>query len=86
MVVAISNGCHMKFKPRFAGYVSYLSAAGLFLALISYCRLASGQQEVPNRDSIGQRESFKKGLNALKENRLEEALAELTAAEGEDRG
>jgi len=74
----------MKFKPRFVGYVSCLLAAGLFLPLISYCQLANRQQRALNQDSIGQGESFKKGLNALKENRLEAALVELTAAEGED--
>jgi tetratricopeptide (TPR) repeat protein len=74
----------MKFKPRFVGQVSYLLAAGLLLPLISYCRLANRQQGTPKQDSIGQGESFKKGLKALKENRLEAALLELTAAEGED--
>jgi tetratricopeptide (TPR) repeat protein len=75
---------HMRFKLRFVGYVSYVLAAGLFLPLISYCRLANRQQREPNQDSVGQGESFKKGLNALQENRLEAALVELTAAEGED--
>lgn len=74
----------MKFKPRLVGYVAYLLTAGLFLPLISYCRLDNTHQREPNQNSIGQGESFKKGLNALQENRLEAALVELTAAEGED--
>jgi tetratricopeptide (TPR) repeat protein len=74
----------MKFKLRFVGYVSCLLAAGLFLPLISYCRLANRQQRTSNQDSIRQGESFKKGLNALEENRLDAALVELTAAEHED--
>jgi tetratricopeptide (TPR) repeat protein len=74
----------MKFKPQFVGHVSCLLAAGLLLPFISYCRLANSRQGTPNQDSIGQGESFKKGLKALKENRLEAALIELTAAEGED--
>src|SRR5216684_781722 len=84
LALPLSNDCHMKFKPPFVGYASCLLAAGLFLPLISYCRLADRQQRTPNQDSIGQGESFKEGLIALKENRLEAALVKLTAAERED--
>jgi tetratricopeptide (TPR) repeat protein len=75
----------MKFKPRFLSLVSYLIASGMFLSPIPYCRSANNQQGTPNHGSSATGESFKKGLAALKENRLEAALVELTAAEREDR-
>jgi tetratricopeptide (TPR) repeat protein len=74
----------MKLKHRFLGFVSCLWATGLFLPHISHCESANNQQPTPNQDSIGQGESFKRGLSALKENRMEVALEELTAAERED--
>src|SRR5260370_28434479 len=50
----------------------------------SQCKSAINRQRTPDQDSIGQRESFKRGLTALKENRLDAALVELTAAERQD--
>src|SRR5437870_11774865 len=75
---------HMKLKHRFLSFVSCLWATGLFLPHISHCKSAHNQQPTPNQDSIAQGESFKRGLSALKENRMEAALEELTAAERED--
>ena len=80
----ISIDPHMKLKNRFLGFVSCLWATALFLPPISHCKSANHQQRTPPQDSIGQGESFRRGLSALKENRLEAALAELTAAERED--
>jgi tetratricopeptide (TPR) repeat protein len=74
----------MKFKHRFLGFASCLWATGLFLSPTSHCKSANNQQRTRHQDSIAQGESFKRGLGALKENRLEEALEELTAAERED--
>lgn len=75
----------MKFKARFPRFVSGLLAAGFFLPPISHCGSANNQQQQPPRSgSITQGESFNKGLIALKENRLEAALEELTSAERED--
>jgi len=74
----------MILKLRFLGFVSCLWATALFLPPISHCKSANHQQRTPPQDSIGQGESFRRGLSALKENRLEAALAELTAAERED--
>jgi len=74
----------MILKLRFLGFVSCLWATALFLPPISHCKSANHQQRTPPQDSIGQGESFRRGLSALKENRLEAALAELTAAEQED--
>lgn len=85
LAVPAPNGCHMKFKARFPRFVSGLLAAGFFLSPISHCGSANNQQQQPPRSgSIAQRESFNKGLIALKENRLEAALEELTSAERED--
>jgi tetratricopeptide (TPR) repeat protein len=75
---------HMILKLRFLGFVSCLWATALFLPPISHCKSAHHQQRTPHQDSIGQGESFRRGLSALKENRWEAALAELTAAERED--
>src|SRR6266852_1684989 len=75
---------HMILKLRFLGFVSCLWATALFLPPISHGKSANHQQRTPPQDSIGQGESFRRGLSALKENRLEAALAELTAAEQED--
>src|SRR2546428_3514218 len=75
---------HMKLKHRFLGFVSCLWATGLFLPHVSHCKSTNNQQPTPNQDSIGQGESFKRGLSALKENRMEAALEELAAAERED--
>ena len=80
----ISIDPHMKLKHRFLGFVSCLWATGLFLPPISHCESATGQQGTPHDSPIAQGESFKKGLTALKENRLEAALVELTAAERQD--
>jgi len=74
----------MILKLRFLGFVSCLWATALFLPPISHGKSANHQQRTPPQDSIGQGESFRRGLSALKENRLEAALAELTAAEQED--
>jgi tetratricopeptide (TPR) repeat protein len=74
----------MKLKRRFLGFAFCLWAAGLLLPPTSHCKSANNQQRTRNQDSIGQGESFKRGLSALKENRLEAALEELTAAERED--
>ena len=75
---------HMILKLRFLGFVSCLWATALFLPSISHGKSANHQQRTPPQDSIGQGESFRRGLSALKENRLEAALAELTVAERED--
>src|SRR6266513_5683434 len=80
----ISIDPHMKLKHRFIGFVSCLWATGLFLPPTSHCESAIAQQGTPHDGSMAQGESFKKGLTALKENRLEAALLELTAAERED--
>ena len=80
----ISIDPHMKLKNRFLGFVSCLWATGLFLPPTFHCESATSQQGMPNDGSIAQGESFKKGLTALKENRLEAALVELTAAERQD--
>ncbi len=74
----------MKLKHRFLCLVSCLCATGLFLPSTSPCKSANNQQPTPNQDSITPGESFKRGLSALKENRLEAALVELTVAEHED--
>jgi len=74
----------MKFKHRFLGLVSCLWTTGLFLSPASHCKWANNQKWTRNQDSIGQGESFKRGLSALKENRPDAALVELTAAERED--
>lgn len=85
LAVLTPNGCHMKFKARFPRFVSGLLAAGFFLPPICHCGSANNQQQQPpRRGSIAQGESFNKGLIALKENRLEAALIELTSAERED--
>jgi len=70
----------MKDNPRVLGVVALLMA-GLFLPRVSQCQVAKDHQQVPGHSANGQREAFQKGLNALRENRLEAALAELTAAE-----
>jgi tetratricopeptide (TPR) repeat protein len=74
----------MKLKRRFLGFASCLWATGLFLSPASHCKSANNQQRTRHQDSVGQGESFRRGLSALKENRLEAALEELTAAERED--
>lgn len=85
LAVLTPNGCHMKFKARFPRFVSGLLAAGFFFPPICHCGSANNQQQQPpRRGSIAQGESFNKGLIALKENRLEAALIELTSAERED--
>src|SRR5712691_993820 len=70
----------MKDNPRDLGAVVLLMA-GLFWPRVSQCQVAKDHQQVPSHSANGQREAFQKGLNALRENRLEAALAELTAAE-----
>src|SRR5260370_20863376 len=82
--VPIPVDSHMKLRHRFLGFVSCLWATGLCLPPSSQCKSAINRQRTPDQDSIGQRESFKRGLTALKENRLDAALVELTAAERED--
>ncbi len=74
----------MKLKHRFLCFVSCLLATGLFLPPTSHCNSTNNQQLTHNQDSIGRGESFKRGLSALKENRLEAALVELSAAEHEE--
>src|SRR5580692_3475309 len=78
------NDRQMKLKPRFLGFVSCLWATGLLLPPISHCWSDNHQQRTPHEDSPSQGESFKKGLSLLKEDRPEEALVELTAAEREN--
>jgi tetratricopeptide (TPR) repeat protein len=74
----------MKVNPRFPGVVVCLLAAGLLFPPVSHCRLANDHQQAPDHSANGQGEAFQKGLNALKENRLEAALVEITAAERGD--
>jgi len=73
----------MKLKHRFLCFVSCLWTAGLLLPPTAYCQSAT-HQPTPSQDSITPGESFKKGLRALKENKPEAALVELTAAEREE--
>src|SRR5437660_11392325 len=75
---------HIILKLRFLGFVSCLWATAVFLRHTSQGKSANHQQRTPPQASIGQGESFRRGLSALKENRWEAALAELTAAEQED--
>src|ERR1700682_325835 len=80
----------MKDSPRVVGVVVLL-VAGLFWSRVSPCQVAKDRQQAPDHSANGQSEAFpseafqsdafQKGLNALKENRLEAALVELTAAE-----
>ena len=75
----------MKDSPRVVGVVVLL-VGGLFWSRVSPCQVAKDRQHAPDHSANGQSEAFQseafqKGLNALKENRLEAALVELTAAE-----
>ena len=70
----------MKVNPRVLGVVFFL-AAGLLFPPVSQCQFAKDHQQAPDHSASGQGEAFQEGLNALKENRLEAALVELTAAE-----
>jgi Flp pilus assembly protein TadD len=70
----------MKDNSRVFG-VAILLMAGLFLSRVSQCQAVQDRQQAPDRSASGQSETFQRGLTALKENRSEAALVELTAAE-----
>src|SRR5258708_39017128 len=70
----------MKGSPQVPGVVVLLMA-GLFLPRVSQCQVAEDHQRVLHHSANAQSKAFQRGLNALKENRLEAALVELTAAE-----
>src|ERR1700693_1953946 len=70
----------MKDNPRVFG-VAILLMAGLFLSRVSQCQVVKDRQQAPDRRESGQSEAFQRGLTALKENRSEAALVELTVAE-----
>ena len=70
----------MKDNPQVPGVVVLLMA-GLFLPRVSRCQVAEDHQRVPHHSANAQSEAFQRGLSALKENRTDAALVELTAAE-----
>ena len=70
----------MKDNPQVPGVVVLLMA-GLFLPRVSQCQVAADHQRVPHHSANAQSEAFQRGLSALKENRTDAALVELTAAE-----
>jgi tetratricopeptide (TPR) repeat protein len=74
----------MKANPRFPGVIFCLLAVGQLFLPVSHCQLARDLGRASNRGTDGQGETFKNGLNALKNNQLDLALVELTAAERAD--
>jgi len=70
----------MKVNPRVL-IVVFLLVSGLLCPPVSQCQFAKDHEQAPDHGVNGQGETFQKGLKALKENRLEAALVELTAAE-----
>jgi cellulose synthase operon protein C len=74
----------MKSKSRRCDFISCLLAVGFSLAPVSHYKSSNLQQDLPDHGLNARGESFKKGLDALKADRPEAALVELTAAERED--
>jgi tetratricopeptide (TPR) repeat protein len=77
----------MTLSYRSGGVVStFLFTIVLFLPSVSECRLVFTCQQASPQVSAGHDDAFQRGLNALKENRLDAALEALTSAERERPG
>jgi tetratricopeptide (TPR) repeat protein len=78
--------CHsrpLKFAPRFFVLVLCSLIAALFFSTPAECLLADLDGQASSSDSAAQDDAFQRALIALKENRLDAALEELTVAERE---